>query len=129
MKRAALPVVDSTKSLVCARLPSPVSLVDRIAPTTRPEDIRTTAQLNFVSTARLRRSRTAGAGKGIGGMVPGSGAAGRGRAERIPLAGGAPEVVADAGGVRPSALVVDDACVYWTERDGGSVFRARKPPP
>jgi hypothetical protein len=48
---------------------------------------------------------------------------------RIPLAGGAAEVVADGGGAQPSALVVDEACVYWTERDGGSVLRARKAPP
>ncbi|APR81497.1 Putative serine/threonine-protein kinase pknH [Minicystis rosea] len=57
-----------------------------------------------------------------------AGDGGNGLVARVPIAGGAPQVVSDGGGVSPSALVVDDACVYFTERDGGSVFRARKAP-
>ena len=48
---------------------------------------------------------------------------------RVPMSGGEVEIVADAQGPRPSALVVDDACVYWTERETGSLFRAPKTPP
>jgi hypothetical protein len=44
----------------------------------------------------------------------------------VPLGGGEAEVIAEGGGPQPSALVVDEACVYWTERSTGSVLRARK---
>ena len=47
---------------------------------------------------------------------------------RVPLGGGTPEVVTDQAGSSPSALVVDEDCVYWTERNDGAVFRARKSP-
>ena len=47
---------------------------------------------------------------------------------RVPIEGGEVEIIADAQGPRPSALVVDDTCVYWTERATGSLYRARKDP-
>lgn len=55
-------------------------------------------------------------------------AGGVGHIVRLPIAGGEPEVIVEDAGKSPSALVVDEGCVYWTEREGGSVFRARKAP-
>lgn len=46
---------------------------------------------------------------------------------RVPLLGGAPEVIADSQGPQPSALVIDGGCAFWTDRDEGSVFRVRTP--
>jgi hypothetical protein len=57
-----------------------------------------------------------------------TGQGGPGLIARAPLTGGPAEVVTPGGGGQPSALVVDNGCVYWTERDSGSVFRARKAP-
>jgi hypothetical protein len=54
--------------------------------------------------------------------------AGAGRIVKVPMGGGQATTVADAQGPRPAGVVVDDACVYWTERESGSVFRARKAP-
>ena len=53
---------------------------------------------------------------------------GPGLVVRAPLDGGQPEVVVADAGPSPSALVVDKACVYWTDRTSGTVFRARKSP-
>ncbi len=53
---------------------------------------------------------------------------GSGRIVRVPMAGGEATIVADAQGPRPAGVIVDDACIYWTERESGSVFRARKTP-
>lgn len=53
---------------------------------------------------------------------------GTGVVARVPLGGGAPEVITDQAGSSPSALVVDEYCVYWTERNGGTVYRAQKSP-
>jgi hypothetical protein len=53
---------------------------------------------------------------------------GPGLVVRAPIDGGEPEVVVADAGTSPSALVVDKACVYWTERTSGTVFRARKSP-
>ncbi len=57
---------------------------------------------------------------------------GPGLIARAPIAvgevGGPVEVVVSGVGGQPSALVVDEGCVYWTERESGSVFRAKKTP-
>jgi hypothetical protein len=54
---------------------------------------------------------------------------GAGLIVRVPKVGAPTEVVSSGVGPSPSALVVDEDCVYWTERTTGSVYRAHKPPP